>query len=280
MIRRHFRRGLGRQLVAACALSASMLSAQGPPIDSVKKAKQPLFTISDAAIAVGFVGLTYALYPADKSMAERLQQQNKVATKTIDHLATGFDYATLPGVLIASAGTYAWGRIAKQPTVADFGWHTTEAVLLGMTVSGIVKGLAGRSRPFVTADTNPRDWKFGAGITSDARSSFPSGHTTIAFAAASAATSEINRLWPKYSWAWGTALYASAGMVGLARMYHNQHWASDVVVGAGIGTLTGLKTVRYSHLHPDNFLDRMLLHTPATPAPGGGGALSWSASFR
>ena len=63
-------------------------------------------------------------------------------------------------------------------------------------------------------------------------------------------------------------------------MYHNQHWASDVVLGAGIGTLAGLKVVRYSHLHPDNYFDRLLLHTAVGPAPGGGASISWSAPFR
>jgi membrane-associated phospholipid phosphatase len=42
-------------------------------------------------------------------------------------------------------------------------------------------------------------------------------------------------------------------------MYNNQHWASDVIAGAAIGTLTGIKVFRYQHSHPDNWLDRKLL---------------------
>ena len=42
-------------------------------------------------------------------------------------------------------------------------------------------------------------------------------------------------------------------------MYYDKHWASDVVVGAAIGTFTGLKVVRYSHAHPNNRLDRAVL---------------------
>jgi len=77
-------------------------------------------------------------------------------------------------------------------------------------------------------------------------------------------------MWPKYRWLVGTVLYGSAALVGLARVYQSQHWASDVVIGAGIGTFTGLKVVRYAHAHPDNFLDRVILNTHVTPAPGGG----------
>jgi membrane-associated phospholipid phosphatase len=267
---------MGRSLLLASALNAATLSAQGTaPIDTTKK-RQPLFTINDAAIAAGFVGLGFALYPVDKSMALRLQNQNSLANKTIDQWANGFDYLTLPGVFVLGAGSYAWGRLAKHPDMADFGWHTTEAAIVGSLITEILKVSIGRSRPYVTADTNPRDFKFGGGLTNGARQSFPSGHATIAFAAAAAATSEINRLWPRYTWLGGTVLYGSATMVGLARMYQNQHWASDVVLGAGIGTFAGLKVVRYSHFHPDNYLDRLLLRTYVAPDGKGGARIGWS----
>jgi membrane-associated phospholipid phosphatase len=48
--------------------------------------------------------------------------------------------------------------------------------------------------------------------------------------------------------------------VGLSRLDHNKHWASDVAVGALIGTLTGIKVVQYTHDHPDNRLDRIMLN--------------------
>ena len=64
-------------------------------------------------------------------------------------------------------------------------------------------------------------------------------------------------------------------MVGLSRMYHNRHWASDVVLGAAIGTFSGQKTVQFLHSRPGIWLDRVLLD--ATVAPSGEGiALTWS----
>ena len=255
-------------------------TAAAAKADTVKKAEQPLFTLSDAALAVGFTGLTFALYPVDKSMAERLQNQNSLLSKSIDKWATGFDYLTLPGVFVLGIGTYAFGRMTKRVNVADVAWHTTEAVLVGSLLTEVIKVSAGRSRPFVTADTNPRDFKLGTGFANDARKSFPSGHATIAFAAAAAVTSEVHRLWPRYAVATGALVYGSAAAVALARMYQNQHWASDVVVGAGIGTFAGLKTVRYSHLHPDNMLDRFILHTNIAPDGRGGARLSWSVPIR
>ncbi len=51
-------------------------------------------------------------------------------------------------------------------------------------------------------------------------------------------------------------------------MYQSQHWASDVVMGAGIGTFTGLKIVRYAHAHPDNWIDKIMIHTPCRADAG------------
>jgi membrane-associated phospholipid phosphatase len=37
------------------------------------------------------------------------------------------------------------------------------------------------------------------------------------------------------------------------------HWASDVVAGAAIGTIIGLKVVKYTHSHPANPIDSKLI---------------------
>jgi len=61
--------------------------------------------------------------------------------------------------------------------------------------------------------------------------SFPSGHTTEAFAAA-----ELMRIEFKENNPWlGYAGYLMAGATGYLRMYNNKHWISDVLAGAGIG---------------------------------------------
>ncbi len=277
-------RRLNRLIFAACALSAATAAAQpaarpaAPPDTS--RDHGPLFNLKDAALAAGFVGATLAFFPVDKSMAMRLRNESTIAGKTIDNLANTFDYVALPGVFVLGIGSYAWGRIAPHPDMAYFGWHTAEAAIVGSLVTEVLKGAVGRSRPYVSLDTNPRDFKAGAGFTSAARQSFPSGHATIAFAAAAAATSEIQRLWPRYTWVGGVLLYGSASVVGLARMYQSQHWASDVVLGAGIGTFAGLKTVRFAHIHTHNYLDRILLNTSIAPDGRGGAMLVWSAPLR
>jgi len=262
----------------ACTLAGSV-QAQGLPAATVDTAKKVrvLFTVKDALLGAGVVGATIALFPVDRSLAIRLQNENSApGGKTLNSWANGFDYLALPGVFIAAPAVYLVGRFSHNDKMKDLGWHTTEAAVLGMAITGVLKGFVGRARPFVSADTNPHDFKFGAGFTSSDRQSFPSGHATIAFAAAAAASSEVSRMWPKMTWIVGPLLYGSAAFVGLARMYQSQHWASDVVLGAGIGTFTGLKVVRYAHAHPDNWIDKIMINTKVTPTPGGGGMMSWS----
>jgi membrane-associated phospholipid phosphatase len=117
-------------------------------------------------------------------------------------------------------------------------------------------------------------WGFGGGQYAAGRSSrdymsFPSGHTTTAFAAAAAITSEARRMSPKSLPYVATLTYGGATLVGLSRMYHNNHWASDIALGAAVGTFSGLKVVRYSHAHQDNLVDRFVLGVTFVPLPDG-----------
>jgi len=58
-------------------------------------------------------------------------------------------------------------------------------------------------------------------------------------------------------------------------MYHNKHWASDVMLGAAIGTFSGQKIVQYSHAHPTR-LDKALLHVSVLPDGDGRWAIAVS----
>jgi membrane-associated phospholipid phosphatase len=98
-----------------------------------------------------------------------------------------------------------------------------------------------------------------SGVHDGARQSFPSGHTTAAFAFAAAMDRELRRSHPKVArWA-GPSLYAAAALTGLARMHSDNHWASDIIMGAGIGTVSGLMVARFHADRPLHWLDRRLL---------------------
>ena len=232
----------------------------------------PLFTGRDVVRAVGFAGLTVAMFPLDRSIARRLTNTRSKANRFLNDASKGVEVIADPGSIVIGSSLYVIGRLTNHPNIEDLGWHGTEAVLLGSGITWIAKGLTGRARPFATADTTAHDFKFGGGFSNTARQSFPSGHTTAAFAAAAAVTSEAERMWPHHFWLVAPAMYGGATLVGISRMYHDKHWASDVVLGAAVGTFSGLKVVRYSHTHPYNRIDRAILRLQVIPLPGGTGS--------
>jgi len=263
-------RPASRLLLAALLIAAPVqdLTAQAKTVPDTT-AGAPLFTGRDAIRAVGFTGLTIAMFPLDRSIARRLTNERSKANRFLNGASNGVEYIADPGSIVIGTSLYLIGRFTNHPNIEDLGWHGTEAVLLGSSITWVVKGLAGRARPFATGDTTAHDFKFAGGFTNADRQSFPSGHTTAAFAAAAAVTSEAERMWPHHFWLVAPVMFGGASLVGLSRMYHDKHWASDVALAAAIGTFSGLKVVRYAHEHPNNRLDRIILRVQAAPAPDG-----------
>ena len=66
---------------------------------------------------------------------------------------------------------------------------------------------------------------------SNARNSFPSGHTATVFMGAELVRSE-------YGTGWGIGAYTIACGVGFLRLWNNRHWMTDVIAGAGVGILS------------------------------------------
>ncbi|MFH1824842.1 MAG: phosphatase PAP2 family protein [Candidatus Firestonebacteria bacterium] len=93
----------------------------------------------------------------------------------------------------------------------------------GIIVNGI-KCFLGRVRP--SSNNDPLNF-IGPSLTND---SFPSGHTAVAWVVAEVVGNAYNCYY---------ITYPLATLVGLARVYKDAHWFSDVFVGAVIGILIG-----------------------------------------
>ena len=261
--------------VVALTLSATSLVAQ--PADTTRVSTDPLFTQRDAWAAAAFTVGTVVMFPLDRRLAARLQDPHVKENQFFESTADLVEQITSPGSYLIGGGLWAVGRLSGNPRMADLGWHGTEAILVSTGTFVVLKGLFGRARPERVDAREPRNFKLGRGFGGGPYASFPSGHAGTAFAAAAAVTSEASRWWPKSKWYVGTAMYGGATAVALSRMYDNKHWASDVVMGAAIGTFAGAKVVRYHHSHPDNRLDRWILGSATVlPTPSGDLALGWT----
>jgi membrane-associated phospholipid phosphatase len=116
----------------------------------------------------------------------------------------------------------------------------------------------GRERP----NQSTSAWEFDPGTTD---ASFPSGHTSLAFAMAASLSDDIHRTWAT------VGLYGVGTGVAVARVYQLDHWVSDVVGGAALG-ITSAKLVsgrwRIFGLRPPTFL-----------AAPGMASIAWHTSF-
>ena len=252
MFRRH---GACASVLLLSCLHAT--SAQAQTADTLGT-KRPFFIAGDAAIVGGFTLLTIAAAPADRFFTRELQDEARQANRSLSRGATVFRVLGHPGGLITGALLYAGGLIGGNRRVEDMGLHTVESIAIANTITFAIKVTAGRARPRKNPD-NPRDFKLFRGLGNDEYQSFPSGHSTAAFAFASIITSETHRWWPDSRWIIGPIVYGCAALTGVSRSYNNAHWASDVVAGAAIGTLTGLKVYTYTHSHPNNRVDKYFL---------------------
>jgi membrane-associated phospholipid phosphatase len=218
-----------------------------------------LFGQTDLWLAAAFAAGTVALFAEDKHIIASVRDSARLHSPGFDRTARVFGFFASPGTFIAIGTLYATGQIAGEARLKQVALHGAEGMLAGLVAAGLLKGTLGRSRPFVTADTNPRDFGLFRGFRADRFQAFPSGHTTTAFAFAAAVTSDIHGWDATTAWIVGPILYGGAAFTGLSRMYEDKHWASDIVMGAALGTFAGLKVVRYSRTEAGRRFDRRIL---------------------
>lgn len=163
------------------------------------------------------------------------------------------------------AGLLAYGLVSAG-RAGDMGAGAVDALLIAEAVSTAtvleegVKYAAGRERPYAWyGHLTP-----GPG-TYDRNLSFYSGHTSFAFATATAAgTVFMMRGYPGAPVVLGLGL-AGATAVGYLRMAANEHYFTDVLAGAAIGGVVGFAVPWFFH--------RPLGTAPRPgdvfPAPGG-----------
>ena len=136
----------------------------------------------------------------------------------------------------------AYGILFKNEKVKTTTLLATQAVFTGFVTEAIVKTITGRARPNSYPPIIEAEPKFlgpfgktGKDVTgARSNSSFPSGHTTAVFAAATVFAVEYRN-----KPAIPIVAYTIASLVGLSRVSENKHWATDVFTGAALGYLTG-----------------------------------------
>jgi len=183
-----------------------------------------------AAGAIGTVALLGEL--GDVHLREAVQKNKSGVlddlTKVVEPFGTSYGWAVV--------GAYGLVGFAFHDQEAkDTAFDAAMSALLSTAITDGVKIIVGRARPehnLGAAHFEP----FGGD------KSFPSGHSTTAFAIGSVIAAHSDQAWVKVS------AYSIASLVAFSRVYHDEHWTSDVAAGALLGTLVGESVVRLNRL--------------------------------
>jgi membrane-associated phospholipid phosphatase len=176
---------------------------------------------SDAKWWLGFGAVTAALIATDRHTSTLLEN-SKGQVAWGNNLSTiGAAYTLIPVV----AGFYTFGVLDENPKARETAVLGGEALLDSLIVVSILKPIAGRNRP------NTKD---DQGSWFDGGASFPSGHAIETWSLASVISYEYGhtKLVPIIA-------CALAGVVTVSRFSAQQHYASDLVAGAGMGWFIG-----------------------------------------
>ncbi len=184
------------------------------------------------ALVLGAAALGDARLAADAARAPH-------AAVAVGLVVTAFGtsgYMFAASALIALAATAslrrghgAWRGMSLRLT-AERALYVFAAVAVSGILAQVLKHVAGRARPRLLALDGAFHFEglsLQGGLTS-----FPSGHTTSAFAAAVA----LGFMKPE----WRGWLLLGAVLIGLSRVLVGAHYPSDVVGGAALGSLVSV----------------------------------------
>jgi membrane-associated phospholipid phosphatase len=212
-------------MLAACMLIPSAsASAQQLPADSAG-IRKPARSILAWAELAGITALAGAAFSNDQSLRNRIADPHDRLGRTLSDLGNGLgDGAVVyPSLFAVAVG----GRLLRKPGMQKAGTRALQSTLLAGAAALALKSVIGRQRPDGSGDNA---YVFEPFRIHDI--SLPSGHTAVAFALATSLARETGDRWTD------AAFFAAATLTAYSRMHDDKHWASDVILGAGIGILS------------------------------------------
>ena len=189
-----------------------------------------LFTRGDLVFGLAAVGFTAAAVPNDVWLTSETDEAHSAGERRLADLVSPLGNGAL--VFGALASAYAAGRLTQHEGLSASVTRIGASVVASGLATVAMKEGIGRARPVDSPNDNDDFRPFGGD------KSFPSGHATVAFAFASAVSHETHARWVPW------VLYPMAAAVAWSRVHNDEHWTSDVVAGAYVGTWIAAKTER------------------------------------
>ncbi len=222
-----------RTLVILClflTLTAPPLCAQVPgsaPLDDLRS--RALLQPSDWVLGAIFFGSLATIHTEGFDELDEAIKPNLTRRDAFDRWAPR-NLGRIDIGLGLTGATFLIGVAAGSETTSRVGLRSLETLLLNTVLTSSMKVTIGRARPFTGLDEDDFD-SFSA---SPERRSFPSGHTSNAFALATTISRELREGAP---WVPFVA-YPIAAYVGVSRVLDERHWLTDVMAGAALGVFS------------------------------------------
>jgi membrane-associated phospholipid phosphatase len=224
-------------LLAVALLAPSRASAQAEA--GLQAQSPPAIRWWHGAIILG--GLS-AVVLLDEPAERFLQRHRSGGLDDLSRMVRHFGQAEVYGTI--TLGLVAAGLASHNDDLTRAGGRLAATLALAGATSTLTKFAFGRPRPSESTDADV----FAPFSGEDA---MPSGHSTIAFALATALADDIHKTWAS------VGLYTLATGVAWSRLNDDRHWLSDVAAGAVVG-ITSAKLVngrwRLFHLRPPRIL--------------------------
>jgi membrane-associated phospholipid phosphatase len=128
---------------------------------------------------------------------------------------------------------YVSGLMSRNPKLQRTGLLVVSSLMLNDLVTSKLKKEFQRRRP----DEANHNFYFEGAEGGRHYASFPSAHTSTAFAFATS----VATVFHDHKWVPPVA-YSAAALVGLSRIHDNKHWTTDVLAGATVGFVTAKGT--------------------------------------
>ncbi len=169
------------------------------------------------------VAAVAAVMIADRRLEDAFQRNRSSSTDSFARRVTPFGGGRAMQVSAVLIGA---GWLTHNENVLGAGRDSLEAEIWAAgIVTPLLKDTFGRARP----NTGEGTWKFHGFGNDNAHASFPSGHATNAFAAATAIAAHSD------GYIIPTIAYTLATGVAFSRVNDRAHFPSDVLAGALIG---------------------------------------------
>jgi membrane-associated phospholipid phosphatase len=178
-------------------------------------------------LLVTFLVCNYISYNAQNSDIKTLRSINSHRNSNLDGFFKGLTDSDAPVAILSPALIFTIGLINKDSLTKAKGIEIAGSLLISSIFTTGLKHSIKRDRPFVTYPDIEQLAPAGS-------PSFPSGHTSMAFASATS----FSIICPK--WFVIIPAYLWASSIGYSRMHLGVHYPSDVLVGAVIGSGSSL----------------------------------------